>query len=625
MSKSPYDQNTTDFARRLIDTLYAFVGVMTLEGKLVEANRTALEAAGLKPEDVIGKMFPDTHWWSYSEPLKARLWQAIHEAVKGTSSRFDAKILVKNGEYIIIDFMLMPMRDDSGKVCYLVPSAIDITERKRVEESYKESQARLAMANQSGGIGTWDWDTKSPEILWDEQMLKLFFYASGSGFSRSLEDFYRRLHPDDRNRLEQELLSSLQNGIYKSEFRIISPEGSIRWILGHGKVFYDEDGKPKRMLGINRDITDEMSNRKLHEEREARLRMVLDLAHLGAFTWTTVSQSRQLSAQAKSLIGLEKDSITQSEFLTCIHPADREMVTAAFHRGINELQDYSVEYRIVKKDGTIRWIWERGKTLVDFLTFSATGITGAIQDITAIKEAESNRRNIERQREAIEGRDEFISIAAHELKTPISSLMLEIQLLKSYVTRSESQDEKLRELTRKAEISVQNLSRLTQDLFDVTQLRTGKLSLTKENMNLSETVNEEVKRIRLTENYPGTIQIQAASDISGNWDRVRISQVIRNILKNAIRYGADGPIEIKVSSEDSFAILEITDHGPGIPEELQRKIFNRFERGNASNIPGGLGLGLYVCQLIVAEHQGNISVRSQPGKGASFVVRLPKQ
>jgi PAS domain S-box-containing protein len=619
---STFKAYSDDFARDLINSLFSFVGVMTPDGRLLEANRTALESADLKPEDVVGKLFPETYWWSYCESLQARLWRAIHEAAQGIPSRFDAEIRVRGQQRRIIDFMLVPMRDGTGQVNFLVPSAIDVTERKQLEEASRENEARLAMATESGEIGTWDWNMSSNELIWDKQMLRIFGYPSDSGLNKTFEDFVRRVHPEDKDRLNLEIKLALASGLFKCEFRIVLQNGSIRWILGHGRVFHDDSGKPKRMLGINRDVTEVKHSIEQLQDRESRLAMALDVAQLGAFTWSTGTHNRQLSPTAKKLITSDRDLLTESEFLNLVHPADRQIIAEAIARALREHRDYSIEYRVIQKDGGVHWIWERGKVLVDFLDLKVTGVSGVMQDVTSMKEAEAQRRAIESQRKAIEGRDEFISVAAHELKTPVQSLMLEIQLLRSLIERDEPK-EKLIERSNRAEQSARHLTKLTGELFDVTLLRTGKFQLTLERMDLAELVSEVVEAVKLFEKSAGPIDIQVKPGLCGDWDRTRVAQVVGNLVRNAVKYGAGSPIEVHAFQEDDFAVLSITDHGPGIPEEVQHKIFERFERAGASGIPGGMGLGLYICQLLVAAHQGTISVHSRPGEGASFVVRLP--
>src|SRR5262245_45743003 len=166
--------------REFLDNLYTFAGLLAPDGTVLEANKAALQAASLKPEDVIGKPFAETYWWSYSPELQAQLRDAISRAARGERLRYDVKVRLAEDRFIDVDFALAPLFDSDGKVAYLIPSGIDISERKQMEDALTDSRAQLA-----GIIGS----AMDAIITVDaDQRIVLFNSAAEKMFARSAED-----------------------------------------------------------------------------------------------------------------------------------------------------------------------------------------------------------------------------------------------------------------------------------------------------------------------------------------------------------------------------------------------------------------------------------------------------
>lgn len=229
--------------------------------------------------------------------------------------------------------------------------------------------------------------------------------------------------------------------------------------------------------------------------------------------------------------------------------------------------------------------------------------------------------------EAVKARDEFISIASHELKTPLTSLMLQTQLHKKMIQKKDSNafDEmKIVKLVEQTEILTKKLSRLVEDMLEITRIKSDKLSIHKVIMDLGKLTNDIINRMDAQLMFAGGKKpITKTSKAVGLWDPMRIEQVISNLLNNAIKYGKGSSIEVTVSSSKGIARFSIKDEGIGISKEDQSKIFKRFERAVHANEISGLGLGLYISQQIIEAHKGRIWVESQIGKGSTFYFELP--
>lgn len=256
-----------------------------------------------------------------------------------------------------------------------------------------------------------------------------------------------------------------------------------------------------------------------------------------------------------------------------------------------------------------------------------TGAVLSVNDITERKRAEEVRERLYREaQEAILARDEFLSIASHELKTPLTALQLQIQMLLRGARKGGSSLTSERLLTKLelAEQQTNRLASLTNDLLDVARIRKGQIDIQLAEGNLAQMVRDVVASFEEQIALSGcTVQLHADQPVMGCWDRSRVEQITTNLLSNAIKYGPGKPVEVSVAADNDLAQIVVRDYGIGIAPEHLERIFVRFERAVSSNHYGGLGLGLYIVRQIVEALGGTIHVTSEPGTGATFRVKLP--
>lgn len=243
-----------------------------------------------------------------------------------------------------------------------------------------------------------------------------------------------------------------------------------------------------------------------------------------------------------------------------------------------------------------------------------------VKDITRKKKTEMELRH------AIHARDEFVSISSHELKTPLTSLKLKTQFLRRKLDKTDSMPyEEIKKFAEGIDQQLTRLTRLVDDMLDISRLRSGKFKLAKERVNFCEVVHNAVEQIRpqfIEAGYepPKLINLK---EVYGCWDSLRIEQVINNLLTNAIRYGEGNPVTLEVRLVGHNVELAVKDQGAGISAEQMKRIFNRFERLTEVHETTGLGLGLFLSQRIIDAHDGKIWVESELGKGSTFFFSLP--
>jgi predicted ATPase/signal transduction histidine kinase/tRNA A-37 threonylcarbamoyl transferase component Bud32 len=240
--------------------------------------------------------------------------------------------------------------------------------------------------------------------------------------------------------------------------------------------------------------------------------------------------------------------------------------------------------------------------------------------------AVDNARLLRATQQAVRLRDDFLSVASHELRTPITSLTLSVErLLRSEATGKPLAPEALSSSLHRVQHSTQRLQRLTNELLDVARIEHGRLDLDPAAVELGALAREAADELRLELASAGCqVHIDADQPVAGVWDASRLQQVITNLLSNALKFGARRPIEIRVTGAGELAKLTVRDHGLGIEPSRQAVIFDRFERAVPTVHYGGLGLGLYIARRIVQAHGGDLAVESEPGHGATFTVTLPR-
>lgn len=243
----------------------------------------------------------------------------------------------------------------------------------------------------------------------------------------------------------------------------------------------------------------------------------------------------------------------------------------------------------------------------------------AVENVRLIRRLEQANEEL---RESLRARDEFLSIASHELRTPLSSLSLQLQVLDRKF-KTAAVDQRLKGGVDLSLRQVRNLHGLIENLLDVSKIRLQRLDLKTAPVDLSVIVREAVDQCAPHLRECKGVELDLADSVHGEWDEVRVKQIVTNLLTNACKYAPEEPIEIKTRAESGVALLSVQDRGPGIPPDQQQRIFTRFARASNDNRVGGLGLGLFITKRLVEAHQGRIYLESEPGRGAKFTVELP--
>lgn len=387
------------------------------------------------------------------------------------------------------------------------------------------------------------------------------------------------------------------------------------------KPIKDEKGTVTKILGIAEDITEQKKITDRLKESEADLIHAQHVARLGSWKWDGITKNIYWSKEIYNILNLDPSTepVPIEEQIKLYTDESWNKLRLSVSEAIANDTSYEIDLEGRTSEGQKpRWFIARGMKLKKDSEGNALFLTGTLQDNTERKILENHLKD------ALVARDQFIAVATHELKTPLSTLQLTLhsvlRLLDSVIDT-----EKVKSKIEKAKSQTTRLESLIKNLLDVTSIGAGKMLLDlKPQVDLSQLVDNIIKRYDETIVKSGSIlHKNIDSNIIGYWDEFRLEQVIINLLTNAVKYGDGKPIEIHLYRKNNCAVLEVRDQGIGIPEDKQNKVFERFERAVSETNYSGLGLGLWIVREIVTALDGKVWVRSTLHKGSCFTVELP--
>jgi PAS domain S-box-containing protein len=370
---------------------------------------------------------------------------------------------------------------------------------------------------------------------------------------------------------------------------------------------------------------DRRANERLAEAlaaSEGKFEQLANMGFIGVFEQTRDGTIEAANPAFLKMVGRTADDVQAGRVSSHDHTpaecdeADEQAWKALATTGV--CKTYEKDY--VRKDG------RRITALVGGVG-NDTRFVGCALDVTAMKDVARERARMVRElQDCISARDDFLALASHELRSPLSPLMLRLErLLGKAENARESLDPRvLAEELRAIKCVATRVTQLVDNLLETSRMTVGRIPLEVEEVDLSAVVRDVVDRERPElARARSPLTLSAEGPVVGRWDPTRLELIIGNVLSNAIKYGANAPIEIRVGWAGEVARFEIQDHGIGIPLEQQARIFDRFERAAPVRHYGGFGLGLWIVRRLVEAHGGTVRVESQPGAGARFTIELP--
>jgi len=519
-------------------------------------------------------------------------------------------------------FSYSKLLDEQGAIAGVLVTCTETTKQITALREVNSAKQELEFAINAANLGTWDLNPLTNRFIGNERLKSWFGLEEDAEIA--LSSATEVIIEQDRERVIESIAKAMQFGSddYDIEYTILNPlNPQPRLVRAVGKAIFNQEKEVVRFSGTLQDITKERDALKQLKDVHHGLELALDqsrlskiAAQLGTFDMDLIQGTLEWDDRCRELFGISHhDEVSyERDFVNGLHPDDRARILNIIEDVFDKAKTdgkYDVEYRTVgAEDGRVRWVRAKGKTYFD--AGIPSRFIGSVLDITEQKTDELRK-------------NDFIGMVSHELKTPLTSLKGYIQIL-NHKAKINADNFAINALS-KADIQIGKMSQLINGFLNVSRLEAGKISIDLKTVDLREIIEEieeELKMISTTH----LISIIANERIMVQADRDKIGSVISNLLGNAIKYSPLGSqIEISCDTQDRFARVMVKDEGPGIKAQDRERLFERFYRvgGAESHTVPGFGIGLYLCAEIIARHNGEIGVTSEPGKGSTFYFLLP--
>ena len=595
--------------RSMADNAPVMIWVSGLDKQCTFFNKPWLDFTGRKMEQELGN-----GWTSGIHPEDMERCTEIY------NSSFDARRSFQMGYRLRrADGQYRWMLDRGrpyyreGEFAGFIGSCIDLNERKRMEERLRASEARFAEAQRLARVGSWERDVEGDRIQWSGEMFRIF------GLPKEMPPnsaaFLSYVHPRDRETIveaDREILS--RNGPVEIEYRVIRPDGDMRYVRSVAEAIKDDVGGPTRVVGATQDITEQVEARELAQESQIRLKRAERLAHVGNWSWDIHANRVTWSEELFRIFG-KPESFTPSYdgFIQSVAPHDRNRISQIVTSVATDKKRTSSEFQIVRPNGELRTVICISEVVLDE-DGDAVHMFGACQDVTDFRRAQDEAMAAQK----LETVGTLANGIAHDFNNLLGAVVAQAELALDDLSAGLRPEEELRAIR---DIAVRG-SEIVRQLM----IYAGEEKEVVGPVDISQAVEEMIGLLRVSISKNATLD----TDLGKGLPAVRanagqISQIVINLVTNASEAigTRDGAIRVTTrcvtTAEGEHLKLVVSDTGEGMSPDTQARVFDPFFTTKAA----GRGLGLAVVQGIVRVLGGSIHIDSEPGRGSTFEILLP--
>ncbi len=513
-------------------------------------------------------------------------------------------------------------RTPRGDPVALMGVALDVTERDASRRQASELAQRLEATAAAAGIGLWSWNLDSNKRTWNAQMWTLCGQIA-QPHAPEFDDWVRSaVHPGDRDRLLGELQRwrATSRNRLDGEFRVVRPDGAVRWLAGRTHVDVTADGRT--LYGVLWDVTERHTAQDALRGAYERAALAARGAGIGTWERDLEHGTTHWDPQMFLLRGLDpvRTEATHRMSMASIHPDDRALVESHHQRAAAGGEPVTYEFRAQWPDGSVHWLASRALGVFDGAG-TLQRLIGVNWDVTAQKTARDERTEKEAALRESRAKSEFLARMSHELRTPLNAVLGFTQLLQAEEDGSApARSEKLQHIRTGGE----HLLALINDVLDLSSLESGQMHLSLDATPVAEVAREALAMVEQLAAARGiTLEVGALDGIAMA-DRTRLRQVLINLLSNAIKFNRPhGRVAIRCRARGTRIAVRVADSGRGMSAEQLSHLFEPFNRLGADREGiEGTGIGLVIVKVIVERMGGTLHVASRPGRGTAFEVRL---
>ncbi|HEX6790918.1 MAG TPA: PAS domain S-box protein [Candidatus Krumholzibacteria bacterium] len=521
-------------------------------------------------------------------------------------------LIAKDGRRTPIDDSAAPIREGDGPLFGVVLVFRDVG----VQRNLQRAREHLAAIVEYSGDAIITKDLHGVVQSWNRSAQELFGYTSEDIVGKPITT----LVPPDRLEEEGNILQRLREGqpSERVETVRVAKDGRRLFVSLSVSPLRDADGEIIGASSIAHDITTRKIAEDALRESEQRFRDMANASPMLIWMSGTDRRFTWFNKQWLDFVGRPMERELGNGWAENVHPDDHNHCMETYVTKFDAREPFSMMYRLRRHDGQYRWMMDIGNPRYA-KDGEFAGYIGSCVDITERRNAEESLREADRRK------DEFLAVLSHELRNPLAPISMAVTLMQRRAA-ADPQEQELRNIIQR---QTTQLARLLDDLLDVNRIRSGKVVLRRERMNLDGAVSTAVEAIRpqIDAKVQKLVVDVPREPVFVNADPARMAQVIANLLGNAVKYtDRGGNITLTVMQRDGHAVLIVRDSGIGIRPEQMTHIFDMFAQVNPTldRADGGLGVGLSLTRSLVELHGGHIEVQSEgPGKGSQFIVSLP--
>ena len=497
----------------------------------------------------------------------------------------------------------------------------DVTERAAAVRTLGEREAELREAQRMARLGSWRWELASGELSWDPMLCELYGVAPEAA-PRHISEYLALVHPDDRAMARAAAERALATGEpFAFDHRVLTPDGTVRYLHGRGSVVLDGEGCPARMMGTSHDVTERKEAERVLGEREAHFRRLIENTSDIVTFLDAVGRIRYQSPSLARMLGYADGELDGQSPFDYVHPDDLPSTQVEFAMLVAEPgSSRRATYRFRHKDGSWRVLESTGRTIRE--DSAADGIVITSRDVTERTQAAVALARAKEEAEAANrAKSEFLSRMSHELRTPLNSILGFGQLL----ARAELPVPQARGVQHILKAG-RHLLNLINEVLEIARIESGRDNFSLEPVALAPVLQEALGLVR------PLAQQWDVSLADGEWpaeafvqaDRQRLVQVLLNLLSNAIKYNHPrGRVRLTCTAEGGGWAVRVTDTGRGIPAERAEQLFTPFARLGAENSEvEGTGLGLALSRRLCEAMGGGLTLERSGPDGSVFRVDL---
>ena len=600
----------------------AIVAIVDLEGYITYVNDIFCEISQYSRAELIGSKHNLINSGYHSKKYFQNLWSTI---TKGRVWRGEIKNRAKDGTYYWVDSTIVPFMDHNGKPWQYLAIRKDITNRKQAESALQESEQKFRQLAENLHQVLWITDLERSQMLYISPAYEEIWGRSCKSLYENPNSLIDSVHPEDIEKLIN--LVANNNQAFDIEYRIIQPDGSMRWIRDQAFPLKDETGAVYRVVGIAEDITKSKETTVALKQSQNFLRQIIDTNPNLIFV-KDLQERFVLANQAfAEIYGTTVEELigkTEADF-------NPNLDEVAYCKSINQqvmttLQPYTIpEQMIITATGETRY-FQIIKSPLIAADGKAYQILGVSTDITERKRAEEEiHKAWEREKELGELKSRFISMTSHEFRTPLSVISSSAGILQDFGHKLD--DMKKRKHLDCIQTYVKHTTQLLDDILLINKAENDKLAFEPAPLDLIPFCQKLSEEIQLSApNHTIVFSSHSQVGVTANLDKKLVRQILINLLSNAIKYSPDSAtVNFNLTITESNVIFSIQDQGIGIPKADIDQLFESFYRAkNVGNIPG-TGLGLSIVEKCIDLHNGSIVVNSEVGIGTAFIVTIPLQ